>query len=333
MAVGFRRGLLITLCAVISVLIFGTLGYRTLYPDSEPFDAFYMTVITITTVGFNEVFELDQAGKLFTAVLILLGWSVLTLALAVITSNIVSGKLTTVFGRKKVKRQIEKIKDHYIVCGFGRMGAIVSNQLANGSVPFVVVESDVASCEKLDLNEMLFIQGDAGDEDVLRRAGIERARGVVAAVGSDAENVFICLTARQMNQRLFILARSLDEAAERKLRAAGANIVISPYSIGGMRMANAILRPHVVDLLDLAMFSEEMDVLMEQITLPEGSSMVEKTLKQSNIHIDYGLIIIGIRRADGRFHFNPSGNTRLEAGDTLITMGPHGDLKRLENHL
>ena len=324
-----RRRLLLLLACVVFLLAAGTLGYMFL-EGWPPLDSLYMTVTTVSTVGFREVGEMDARGKAFTILLIGLGLTVLWLGLGTLTHAVVQGELTKSFGRRKVERKIGALSGHYVICGYGRCGSVVCEELARHGVPFVVVEKDPALAAALVERGYLLVQDDATEEAALERAGVRRAAGLVTSVSSDADNVFIILTAREMNRGLFIIARAIDGRAESKLLRAGANRVVMPYLIGGRRMANAIIRPAVVELLDLAVLDPERNIQMEQLVIPEASPIAGKSLKESALRTKYGLVVIGIRRPAGDLLFNPSADEVVRPGDLIIVIGDMANLRQLQ---
>jgi voltage-gated potassium channel len=309
-------------------IILGSLGYVWI-EGWNYFDALWMTVITLTTVGYSEVRPLTQAGRAYSMVLMLAGIGIMFYIITGLARLIVEGEIRQALGKRKLQRTIKKLHDHYIICGFGRIGEIIARQLKERHIPFVVVENQpdlVLDLEGLGYNILV---GDATKEEILLEAGIERAKGLVAVVSSDANNVFIVLTARSLNPGIFIVARAAEQGSQQKLLRAGADRVESPYELGGRKMAQTILRPNVVTFLDLAM-KEEVDLSMEEIPVASASSLVGKALKDSGIRQQLNTIIISIKRANGDMIFNPSPGTQIDAGDTLIALGVRHNLESLE---
>jgi voltage-gated potassium channel len=316
---------LITLVILISG---GTFGYATI-EGWNLFEALYMTIITLATVGYSEVHNLSHNGQVFTIFLIVFGVGTIAYTIGSMIQFMVEGQFYQLLGRKKVQKQISRLHGHYIVCGYGRIGRLISREFASKPLPFIVVENDPVRCQRLEEDGHLLIEGDATQDEVLERAGIHRAKGLVTAVTSDAANVFIILTARGMNPNLFIMARASEEGAEIKLKRAGANKVVSPYTIGASRMAQAILRPSVVDLIDIATGDKNIELQMEEISVAPESHLVGKALSQSGLRKELKLIIIGIKH-DEQMIFNPDANTIIEAGHILIALGELPDIKKLE---
>jgi len=290
-------------------------------------DALYMTVITVATVGFREVKTLSNEGKIFTMILIFCGFGVFTYAATVGAQILVEGEIHEVFRKRRMKKQIDKLREHYIICGFGRMGEIICNELKTSKVPFVVVDKDEEMFK--DRDDIVYLVGDATRDEVLKEAGIERAKGLVSVLSTDAENLYVVLSARAMNPGLFIVARAAEEEAKSKLKRAGADRVVCPYHIGGLRIAQTLLRPNVVDFLEFATSSEYFDIQIEEIEVSPVASFVEKTLGEAGIGRDLGVIIVGIKRRDGKMVFNPSAQTLISPGDILIVIGPREKLEYL----
>jgi voltage-gated potassium channel len=292
-----------------------------------------MTVITLSTVGYFEVQPLDPAGRIFTMVFIIVGFGIFFYGVGVIAREVIEGEIQRTLGRRRVQRRIAHMKGHFIVCGFGRMGRIVCRELATKPVPFVVVERDPEMLRLIEQDEYPCVEGDATEENVLTDAGIERAHGLVAALSTDSDNVYVVLTARELNPKLLVVARAEDERSERKLIHAGATRVVSPYVIGGYRMAHALLRPAVLDVLDLATHYSSLELQIEEVTVFKGGFAEGSTLESSSIRDKLGLIVIAIKKSDGRMLFNPSPESRIEAGDRLVVMGETPSLRELERRM
>ncbi len=297
------------------------------------FDALYMTVITITTVGYGEIRTVTEPGRIFTIILIFLGMGIMAYFVGVVAQAMVEFQITTIIGRRKLGLLKKSIKNHYIICGYGRIGRIIAHELKNSDKPVLVIDRDPASRDLLESERIPYIIDDASSEDVLLEAGIERAKGLVAVVSSDADNVFIVLTARGINPNLMIVSRADDEKAQKKLLRAGANRVVMPYLIGGQKMANTILRPVVTDFLEFTVHDKDIELKLEELKVEAGSRLDGVTLIDSGVRQETNIIIVGIRKTDGNMVFNPSSDTRIEAGDTLIALGSGPDLSKLEKSL
>lgn len=324
------RHLKISIVVLLMLVSGGTAGYMAI-ENWQFLDALYMTVITLGTVGFKEVHDLSDGGKMFTIALILVGVSVLGYIVGSLAQIMFEGQFQRIMGRKKVEKQIDALKGHYIICGFGRIGSLICKEFKANALPFVIVEKSTDTIEKLDEDGYLHMRGDATLDETLLKAGIKRAKGLISVVTSDTENVYITLTARGLNPDLYILARSGEEGSDIKLKRAGANKVVSPYIIGGSRMAQSILRPNVVDFIEIATGSEHMDLQMEEITIPSHSAFADETLVSSGFRKEIGVIIVGIKKAHGKMLFNPHSQAKIEGGDTLIVLGEPHSIAKLED--
>ena len=324
------RHLKISMLILLVLMTAGTFGFMVI-EKWRFLDAFYMTIITLGTVGFREVHELTDGGKLFTISLIIVGVSVLGYIVGSLAQIMFEGQIQRVIGRKKVEKRIGALEDHYIICGFGRIGSLICKEFSVNNLSFVVVEKDPDALEKLGEENHLFLKGDATMDETLLKAGIKRAKGLISVVTSDTSNVYITLTARGLNPDLFILARSGEEGSDIKLKRAGANKVVSPYFIGGSRMAQSILRPNVVDFIEIATGSDHLDLQMEEITIPEHSAFAGETLVSSGFRKEIGVIIVGIKKSHGKMVFNPHSHSKVEGGDTLIILGEPNSISKLED--
>ena len=293
------------------------------------FDALYMTVATLTTLGGGEVQPLSKLGRVYTMALVLAGMGVLLYIVTSLARVVVEGEIRAVLGRRKLVKKIKGLKDHYIICGFGRIGEIIARQLKERGIAVVIIENKPENLSRLEESGYYVVAGDATREEVLQEAGIERARGLVAVVSTDADNVYIVLTARSLNPNLDIVARAEESGAEKKLLRAGADRVESPYEMGGRKMAHAILRPTVTTFMELAM-TEGVEWSMEEVRVGEGSALAGVALKDSGIRQKLDLILVALKRADGEMLFNPTLETPILAGDTLIALGLRHNLETLE---
>ncbi len=324
------RKLILSLFATIVLLLFGAFGYMAI--EGATFDdGLYMTMITITTVGFGESIQLSTSGRYFTMVLILLGVGFVMFIFKEMTETVVAGGLQKALGKRKMSKKLGIVKGHYIVCGFGRIGEVICRLLAKHNRKFVVIENGENELLKIQEQGYLCVPGDASDDDILLLAGVERAKGLISVVSSDSDNLYITLSARSLNPDLYIIARSSGAMrVKSKLNRAGADKVISPYDIGATRMANLILKPAVVDFIDFAVAGNEFGLSMEEIRVTKRSLMVNKALMDSGLRKTYNLIVVSIMRADGQSVFNPTPDIVILEGDILIVLGELEQVNALE---
>src|SRR5499427_9564491 len=329
LAQAWRAGWRIMALLILAVTAAGTVGY-VLIEGWGWWDAFYMTVITITTVGYGEVHPLSRAGEAFTVVIILAGVGTFFYGFGQFTALIAGGQLLERRERRRQVHMLDNLTDHFILCGFGRMGEIIAREFARQGVPFVVIERNPDRVHAAMEQGFLAVEADASSEEVLRRVRISHAKGLVAAVSTDAENVYAVLSARLMKPDLFIVGRAETDDARAKLKRAGADRVISPYHIGGLQIAQTALRPAVVDFVTLATSSENMDLNLEQVHLSERSPLVGRSLLEAGLRQKYGVVVVGIRRANGQMDFNPAPEASMRAGDDLVVLGRTESLRELE---
>jgi len=323
------RGPWLAVALLLLVLVGGSLGYASIEGWSL-WDGFYMTVTTITTVGFKEVHPLSRAGEVFTVGVIVAGVGTAFYTFTLLASLVVEGGLHQRLVRRRRQRMLEQLHDHFIVCGYGRIGSTIVEELRRQNVPYVVIERDPERVHEIIEKHGLAVLADASSEEVLRRVRIDRARGLIAAVGTDAENVYAVLTARDLRPDLYIIGRAETEDAERKLLRAGANRVVSPYRIGARELAQTALRPAVVDFFELATRSGNLELAIEQVAIADRSGLVGKTIIEANVRQRFGLIVVGIQRRGGRMEFNPPGDAVMQAGDQLVVLGRTDGLRQLE---
>jgi voltage-gated potassium channel len=321
------RNLRLIGAALAFVILAGTAGYHFLF-GWHWLDGFYMVVTTLTTIGYQEIHPLSEAGRAFNLVLIFSGVGLVFLAIGALTQALLEFELRSFFGRRKMERNIGRLTGHYIICGAGRVGRSAARELARKPAPFLIIEENEAKASLYGA-EWLMLVGDATKEPTLREAHIERANGLVAATTTDATNLYIVLTARALNPHLKIIARASEEDAEKHLLTAGADSIVSPYSFAGQRIAQSFLRPNVVSFLDTATTHLGMDLEIGEISVTPASSFAGKTLESSRIRQDRGVIVLAIKRQKG-MRFNPSPEDRIEPGDLLIAMGEPSQLRRLE---
>jgi len=311
---------------LFSIIVAGTLGYRFMYPVTL-IDAFYMTVIAISTVGFREVFPLDPVGKLFTIFLILSGLGGMTFTLSYLFQFLIEGHLLGLVKRRKMEKSLESLKDHYIICGFGRVGTQIADDFRKSGKYFVVIDENPEALERVERRTHLYVEGNATSDETLKKAGIERAKGLVAASDSDPDNVLTTLSARMLNPGIFIVARASSVDVFEKLYKAGANRVVSPYHSTGQKMAAMLLKPLVHEYLDSMAYGTDLEIMLEELELPTDSETVGKTIDDSAIRKRTGTTILAIKKGDGRVLTNPAVSTILEATDRLILVGTKQQLE------
>jgi voltage-gated potassium channel len=321
------EGPVFAVALLVSVIVSGAVGYM-LTEGLGAWEALYTAVLAVTTVESRP--GLSRAGQMFTVVLLLGGVGAALYTFTLLATVVVEGGLPKRLQHRRQARMLETIKDHFIVCGYGRIGAIVARQFQRQQVPFVVIDRDPERLHAAMEDGVLAVEADASREDVLKRVGIERARGLIAAVGTDAENVYAVLSARVLRPDLFIVGRAETEDATIKLKRAGADRVLSPYQIGGVQIAQTALRPAVVDFMDLATSSENLDLAMEQITVTGKSALANQSILDANLRQRFGVVVVGIQREDLRMEFNPAPDTAIRAGDKLVVLGRPESLKQLE---
>jgi voltage-gated potassium channel len=324
---GRQFALAVALLAV--VIAVGTAGYVVIEGWSA-WDAFYMTVISVTTVGYREVHDLSRAGQVFTTGLLITGVGAVFYTITLLAAGIIESRVHPRVQEKRRARMIDRLTDHFILCGAGRIGLIIADEFRRQHVPFVVIDRDPDAVHAVVVRGDLAVEADASRESTLERLRVSTARGLIAALGSDAENVYTIMTARGLRPDLFIIARADSDDAKQKMMRAGADRVISPYQIGAVQMAQTALRPAVVDFVELATSSEHLELTMEQVEIGAGSELAGRTIVESNLRQRFGAIVVGIRRGDGQMEFNPPPDAAMQAGDQLVVLGRPDELKGLE---
>jgi len=327
------KKILISIFILVMILIYGTSGYM-LIEDSSLTDAVYMTVISITTVGFSEVIPLSPAGKYFTMILIFGGVGLFLFIVSLITQAMVEGGLQTFLGRRHMEKKLAGMKDHYIVCGFGRIGKVISKILHENKRTFLIIENNPDEIKSIEELGYLVLDGDSTSDDTLLKAHINEAKALIAVTSSDADNVYIILSARGQNPNIYILARSSGKkGAESKLLRAGANKVFSPYEIGARRMAQSLVRPTVIDFIDLTVHDGELGLRLEELRVSDKATFANKSLMESGIRSEYDLIVVAIKREKGEMLFNPNPGTEILPNDILVVLGEHDNIQGLEKKL
>jgi len=316
---------------VAGTVTLGTLGFIFIsgYP---PFDALYMAVITIAAVGYFEVHPLTTAGRVFNMFLIFFGASIMVYSMSAITQTVLETQFSDLLGRRRTKKMIDSLKDHFLVCGFGRVGRAAAMELQRTNVPFLVMDRSRERVDRAMRSGMLAVLADSTNDDMLREAGVMRARGLIAALSTDADNLFLILSAKALNPKLKVASRVAEEASEIKMRRAGADAVFMPYSMTGYRLAQSILRPHVFEFLDVTGTASAigLNVGMDQVEIGPASPMAGKSLQDLQLRRDLGVIVLAIRRGSGEMQFNPPAAAVIGGGDTLIVMGGFDSVRKLE---
>ncbi|MGB3589761.1 MAG: potassium channel protein [Tunicatimonas sp.] len=321
------------LLLLVASMVIGQIGY-TFIEEYSAIDAFYMTVITLSTVGFTEVRELSDSGRIFTSFYIIFNLGIFAYAVGTITSYFVEGEFAELYRRYTIGRKVEKLRDHVIVCGMGRNGARACEELQDSHRPFVLVELKPELVEQYAVNnEIQYVIGDATTDEVLLAAGIERAEAIITTLPRDADNVFITLTARELNPDVKIIARATDESAEKKLYRAGADQVVMPDAIGGVHMARLITQPSVIEFLNILSGTGSNSLKLEDIMYDELQKRYQdKTLRELNIRQHTSATVIGFRHQSERFTFNPHGDLKFEIGDTMIIVGTEQNLQAFRDY-
>lgn len=323
------QGPRLAIVLLVIVLAGGTAGYVAIEGWSA-WDAFYMTVTTITTVGYREVHPLSRAGQAFTVALVIVGVGAALYTFSLIAGSVVEGGLHRRWAQRRQARMIDQLSGHFILCGAGRIGSIIADEFRRQDVPFVVIERDPVRVKEVIARGDPAVEADASREEVLIKVGIARARGLITVLGSDAENVYTALTARVLRPDLYIIGRADSDDGARKLARAGANRVVMPYRIGAQQLAQTALRPAVVDFVQLATSSEGVELAMEQIRIAAGSALAGRSLVDANLRQRFSVIVVGIQRAGGRLEFNPPPDALMQDGDQLVVLGRPENFKDLE---
>lgn len=316
--------IIIALVALLVVFATGSVGYN-LIEGISVFDGFYMTFITITTIGFAELVELSVGGRIFTVGIFVLGVGVISYIASQATQIFFESEL---FRRRAMQKQIDNLEQHYIIAGYGRIGKRIAEVLDDANIPTVILEQDENTINNIKKDGLLYIEGDAQDEQNLKDAGIKRAKGLIGALSRDQDNIFVTLTARDLNADLFILTRTYEQKNTRKILRAGANKVISPYEIGADRMANAILRPNVDQFIDNILGRANQEYFFDEVKIFEDSPLIDRTLEEAQIRQKYSVVVIAIISDEGpSIEFNPGGDDTLQEGDSLVLIGDYDHIK------
>ena len=319
------RKLRISFLILALIFVTGTVGFH--FIEGWSFvESLYTTVITLATVGYGDFHPEQTAGRIFTVVLIVFGVGAMAYTIGLATEAMVEGRLKMAMGRGRLEKRIEKLNNHYIICGCGRIGRLICREFAAEKVDFVVIDNDPEVMRAIEEEGYIYYTGNATEDRTLIGAGIKKARGIVCVLHSDAENLYVILTAKELNPSIYILSRAEDEMSERRLIRAGADRVMSPYTVGGMRMAMAILRPAMLDFIEITTRRQSLELQMEELLVCDTSPVIGKALEESEIRQRYGLIIVAIKKASGQMIFNPVASYVIGTGDTLITLGENANL-------
>ncbi len=291
-----------------------------------------MTVITIFTVGFKEVHDLSPAGRIFTIFIILGGVGAVLFVFTKLAEIVTEGGVYKFLRRRRMEKKLGHLKDHFIICGHGRMGREVRERLEEEKMPFVVIDTREEKLALMKTSDKGFsIKGDASQEEILIQAGIKKAKGLAALLPTDADNLYLILTVRLLNPSVFIMAKALDEEAERKILQIGANRVVSPFKLSGLKIAQGLIRPTLVDFMDLIIRRKELSLLMEEFSVTKESSLVERTLKECDIRKTANIIVVAVKKPGKDIVFNPSPNIKLEIGDILLVLGSEKEVNQFES--
>ncbi len=321
------KKLRIAVIALISIFIIGTLGFYLIEGWSLT-ESLYTTVITLSTVGYGDFYPQTAAGRLFTVILVIFGVGTMLYTIGLLTETMVDARFRSLMGRGKLEKMIKKLNRHYIICGCGRIGYLICKELSQEKIDFVVIDDNPEIIQKIQDEGFIYYKGDATQDKTLIAAGIKRARGIICALPSDAQNLYVILTAKELNPDIYVLSRSEEIESEHRLLRAGADRVISPYVLGGMRMAMAISRPAMLDFIEITTRRQSLELRMDEIDICEGSPVIGKSLEESEIRQRYGLIIVAVKKDSGQMIFNPMASYVISQGDKLIALGEDDNVTR-----
>ncbi len=320
----------IALLLLFATLLMGTFGFHYLEGWTIT-ESFYAAVTTLSTVGYGDFSPHSKKGMIFTVFLIIVGVGTMLYTMGLIAETMIEGRIKIILGKGKLEKMIEKMKNHYIICGCDRIGHLICRELAEEKVPFVVVDNNQETIQKIADEGFIYVKGDATHDKTLLAAGIKSAKGIVGVLPSDAENLYVILTAKELNPDIFMLARCEDEESEHRMLRAGADRVMSPYALGAMRMAMSILRPAMLDFVEITTRRQSMELRMEEVAICEGSAFIGRTLEDSGIMLNFGLIVVAVKKESGKMIFNPLANYILEINDKLVALGEPENINKFAN--
>lgn len=323
----FTTKIKFALLILLTIIVIGTVGFH-LIEGWSLIDSFYTTIATLSTVGYGDYSPDSTVGKFFAVFVILFGVGMMFYTLVLLAETFIEGRVRILLGRGKLEKIIEKMNNHYIICGGGRIGFLICRELMAGKIPCVIIDNNPEVIQKAHDENFVYCKGDATQDKVLIAAGIKRAKGIICVLPSDAENLYVILTAKELNQNIFIMARSEEEESEHRLLRAGADKVMSPYTLGGVRMAMAIMRPAMLDFIEITTSRQSLELRMEEVAICRNSQFLSKTLEDSGIRKRFGLIIVAVKKESGKMIFNPMANYIIEEGDRLIAMGEDENVKQ-----
>jgi voltage-gated potassium channel len=320
----------IAFLSLFFLFIVGTMGFYFIEGWSFT-ESLYTTVTTLSTVGYGDFYPQTQTGRIFTIFLIIFGVGTMLYTVVLFAETMVEARFRMLMGRGKLDKMIKKLNNHYIICGCGRIGYLICRELAEEKIPFVVIDNNPEVIQKTEDEGFIYYKGDSTQDKTLIATGIKRAKGIVCVLPSDAQNLYVILTAKELNPDIYILSRSEEDESEHRLLRAGADRVMSPYTLGGMRMAMAILRPAMLDFIEITTRRQSLELKMEEVAVCERSPIAGKSLEESEVRHRYGLIIVAVKKESGKMIFNPLASYTIENGDKLIAMGEDDNLRRFSN--
>jgi len=321
------KNLKIALIVLFSLFIIGTVGFH-IIEGWNITESLYTTVITLSTVGYGDFYPHTDRGRIFTIFLVIFGVGTMLYTVVLFTETMIEARFRSILGRGRLEKMIKKLNNHYIICGCGRIGYLICKELLAEKIDFAVIDNDQETIQKIEEEGFIYLKGDATQDKTLIAAGIKRAKGIVCALSTDALNLYVILTAKELNPGIYILSRSEEIESEHRLLRAGADRVISPYTLGGMRMAMAISRPAMLDFIEITTRRQSLELRMEELDICDGSPVIGKSLEESEIRQLYGLIIVAVKKDTGQMIFNPQANYVISKGDKLIALGEDKNVSR-----